>query len=174
MYIWLRKAFLNPLLGGNLCLGSWCGFFMMQKNGSCICIHSVSLFIFLAKLSTLIFQDINEQWLLILAFFGSVCDDGIVCVCFHLWILLVWDYLSSMLSWIQLLFLGCRFFSRSLCSAALMDRNCLNLSFSWSVLFSSTKMIKSFGVYNSLGRHQWSFNVCKLSVQKLLIFRVSI
>ena len=56
---------------------------MQQKDGSCFCIHSITLCLCIGELSPLILRDINNQWLLIpitLLLLVVVCVN--VCVCF--------------------------------------------------------------------------------------------
>ena len=52
---------------------------MQLKDGSCLFIHSVSLCLFIGKLSLLILRDINDEWLLILLHLVLVV---VVFVCF--------------------------------------------------------------------------------------------
>ena len=44
--------------------------------GSCFCIHSLNLCLFIGELRPLIISDINDQWLLTLV----ICSGGSVCV----------------------------------------------------------------------------------------------
>lgn len=51
--------------------------YMEQKNGSCFCIYSVNLHLFIGELHPLILIYINDQWLLIpIIFFLTVSGGG--------------------------------------------------------------------------------------------------
>ena len=54
-----------------------------------------------------------------------------------------------------------------------MERYCVNLVFSWNILFSPSMIIESFAGYSSLGWHLCSFLVRMTSAQDLLAFIVS-
>jgi hypothetical protein len=53
-----------------------CVSWMLQKHGSCFCIHSVSLFPFIGEMRQMMLKGINEQHLLII-------PDILVCVCLY-------------------------------------------------------------------------------------------
>jgi hypothetical protein len=55
----------------------------------------------------------------------------------------------------------------------ILDAYCLNLTFSWNVLFSPSMMSERFCGYSSLGGHLWSHRVCKTRVQAHQSFQVS-
>ena len=54
-----------------------------------------------------------------------------------------------------------------------MERYCVNLVLSWSILVSPFMIIESFAGYSSLGWRLCSLSVCITSVQALLAFIVS-
>lgn len=66
------------------------------------------------------------------------------------------------------------FSSNSFCRAIFVNKYCLNLILSWSILFSPSMVIESFAEYRNLVWHLWSLDVCSMSVQALLTVRVSI
>ena len=64
--------------------------------------------------------------------------------------------------------LGWSFPSSTFCRAEFVDKYCLNLVLSWSILFSLSMVIESIAGYSSLGWYPRSFSVCSISVQDLL------
>ena len=58
------------------CLSLWlrCVSCKQQNVGSCFCIQSLSLCLFIGELSPLILSDINDQWLLTLVLGGGVVE----------------------------------------------------------------------------------------------------
>lgn len=58
--------------------------------------------------------------------------------------------------------------------ARLVDRYCLNLVLSWNILFSPSTLIDTFAGYSSLDQHLRFLRGCKISIQALLTFRVSV
>jgi hypothetical protein len=54
-----------------------------------------------------------------------------------------------------------------------VERYCVNLVFSWNILFSPFMIFKSFAAYSSLGCHLCSLRVYMTSAQDLLAFIVS-
>ena len=75
---------------------------------------------------------------------------------------------------VQLSYLCRSFSSRTLCKSGLVNRYCLNLVFSWDLLFSPSMLIECFAEYSSLVWHLCSFRVCMNSDKALLAFIVSI
>ena len=55
-----------------------------------------------------------------------------------------------------------------------MERYCVNLFLSWTILVSPSMVIESVAGYCRLGWHLWSLRVCMTSPQDLLAFRVSV
>ena len=78
------------------------------------------------------------------------------------------------LLWVLLASLGCGFPSSTFCKAEFEGTYCLNLFFSWNILFSPSMVKENFSGYTSLGLHPWSLSVCSTSIQNLLAFKVSI
>ena len=76
--------------------------------------------------------------------------------------------------WVQLASLGWSFPSTTFCGTGFVDRYCLNLDLSQNILFSPSMVIENFAGYSSLGLHPWSLSICRMSVQDLLAFKVSI
>ncbi|ERE84087.1 hypothetical protein H671_2g6234 [Cricetulus griseus] len=93
-----------------------------QKDGFCLRIHSVSLYLFMGKLRPLTFRDIKVHCSLVLVWFGFILCS-----------------------------LGWSFPSRTFCSAGFVDMYCLNLFLSWKILFSPSILIESFAGYSILG-----------------------
>ena len=54
-------------------------FFHIENDGFCLCIHSISLYLFTVELSPMILRDINDQWLLLPALL-LVVVECVVCV----------------------------------------------------------------------------------------------
>lgn len=97
------------------------------------------------------------------------------CVCVSLlWDLLVWGYIWPVFLWVQLNFLVWSFPSCTSNRAGFVDTYCLNLVWSWNILFSQSILIERFAGYSSLSWHPWSLSVCETSVQDLLASLVSI
>lgn len=147
-----------------------CVSWMLQKDGSCLQIKSVSLWPVTEELRWLILRLISEQWLLIAiklllrcGYFPSSFD------------LLVWDYLCLVGLWVWLTSSGWNVPSSTFHWAGFVDRYCLNLVLSLNNVFLSPSIgTESFAGYSSLSWHLWSVGVCRTSVQALLTFIVSI
>ena len=118
-------------------------------------------------------------------YFGVVDVSVCVCVCVCVYVcIFVWFYYLVFAN-VELFiycvffcvvdFIGLQFSSSIFCKAGFLDRYCLNLDFSWNILFSPSKVIdESFAGYSSLGWNLWFLTPCKISFQALLPFRVSI
>ena len=79
-----------------------------------------------------------------------------------------------MLLWVLLASLVCGFLSSIFCKAGFVATYCLNLFFSWIIVFSPLVVKASLSGYSSLGLHPWSLSVYNTSTQDLLAFMVSI
>ena len=58
--------------------------------------------------------------------------------------------------------------------AGLVDRYCLNLGLTWSILVSPSMLTERFSGCNSLGWHLCSLRVCMTSDKAILTFIVSV
>ena len=64
--------------------------------------------------------------------------------------------------------------SNFFCRAGFKDRYCLNQNLSSNISFSPSMVFEGFAGYSSLGWHLWFFRGCKISIQTLLAFRISV
>jgi hypothetical protein len=78
------------------------------------------------------------------------------------------------LCWIFHFYLCWRFQFNILCRAGLVKRYCLNLVFSWNIIFSPSMMSDNFSEYSYLDWHLFSLRAWMKSGQHLLDFRVCI
>ena len=133
--------------------------YMQQNDGSCLCIHSVSLCyicLCIEELRSLMLRDINDQWLLTPVIFMVMV---VVYICMVLFFWCTGAKLS-----ISCVFLGavtllvleffCSFCS-ILCRARLVESYCLNLVLSRNILFSPSTVIESCTGNSRLGWHLW-------------------
>ena len=100
-------------------------FYMHQSAGTCLCIKSISICLFIGEMRPLILRDIRERWLLVPFMFGFVCGLTWMWVSFGF----VVRWLISCLFFCVLTLLCWSFSSRILCRAGLVDRYYLYLVF---------------------------------------------
>jgi hypothetical protein len=128
---------------------AWKTFIQTQQNsGSCVCIQSVSLCLFIDELSPLIFRDIKDRGLLVSDIFDFV--GGFM----FLWVSPFSFILRCLIScpfFGAVTFLVLEFHSRILCRVGLVDRYCLNLVLSWNILVFPSMLIENFAGCSRLG-----------------------
>jgi hypothetical protein len=129
---------------------------LQQNAGSCLCIQSVSLCLFIGQLIPLMLRAIKEKWLLLPVIFVR---GGIMFMWLFLWGV-CWKKITF------LFFLGCSFPSNILYRAGFVEQYRVNFILSWNILFSLSMVINSFAGYNSLAWHfhsQRLYDICPRS-----------
>ena len=124
---------------------------IQQKVGSCFCIHSLSLCLFIGELSPLILRDINDPCLLI-----PVISLVVMIVCFPFLGFADGSLSISYIFVCVVSILGLCFPSSTFCRAGFLDTYCLKLVLSWNILFSPSMVTESFAGYSSLALNSWS------------------